>query len=180
MNNIEAAKDFATKAHQHQRRKNSDEPYVEHPIRVAKILQDAGYSEEVIIAGLLHDVVEDTVVTIEEIEEKFGKKVADIVAQHTEDKSLSWEQRKAHTIEVVKTKTLSIEVKALIIADKLDNLTSLKQQYDVMGEEVWKAFKRGKEKQRWYNYSVVDAISNIEDKPDFFAEYQQLVHAVFK
>jgi len=179
MNNIEVAKEFAIKAHLHQTRKNSDEPYVEHPIRVARILQEAGYSEEVIIAGLLHDTVEDNPdVTIEEIEEKFGKKVADIVAQHTEDKSLSWEERKEHTIEVVKT--ASIEVKALIIADKLDNLTSLKQQYDVMGEEVWKAFKRGKEKQRWYNYSIADAICNVEEAPDFFAEYQQLVQAVFK
>ena len=179
MNNIEAAKDFAKKAHQHQKRKNSDEPYVEHPIRVAKVLQDAGYSEEVIIAGLLHDTVEDNPdVTIAEIEEKFGKKVADIVAQHTENKSLSWEERKEHTIEVVKT--ASIEVKALIIADKLDNLKSLKQQYDVIGEEVWKVFKRGKEKQKWYNCSIVDAISTIENTPAFFAEYKQLVQAVFE
>jgi len=178
MNNIQAAKDLAQKAHEHQTRKNSEEPYVEHPIRVAKILKEAGFREEVIIAGLLHDTVEDTDVTLEEIEEKFGSDVANIVAYHTEDKSLSWEERKQHTIDVVKT--APYEVKALIIADKLDNLQSLKQQYDVMGEEVWKAFKRGKEQQCWYNCSIVDVISTFEDSPQFFATYQQLVRAFFK
>ncbi|WP_042349453.1 HD domain-containing protein [Bacillus massiliigorillae] len=178
MNIIEAAQDFATLKHGAQTRKNSKEPYVEHPKRVAQTLKEAGFRDEVIAAGLLHDVVEDTPVTIEDIKEKFGEDVAEIVASHTEDKSLSWEERKKHTISVVKTAPL--EVKALIVADKLDNLQSLKQQYEEMGEEVWKAFKRGKEQQAWYNRSVAEAIHDESDVPAFFHQYEQLVADFFK
>lgn len=177
MNILEEACRFATKEHGTQTRKNSKEPYVEHPKRVAAILKEAGFRDEVIAAGLLHDVVEDTPVTIEEIKEKFGEDVAAIVAYHTEDKSLSWEERKKHTISVVKSAPL--EVKALIVADKLDNLESLSKQYEEMGNEVWRAFKRGREQQEWYNRSVAEAIQKVEHAPAFFHQYEQLVEHFF-
>ncbi|WP_019241533.1 MULTISPECIES: HD domain-containing protein [Bacillus] len=177
MKKYDQALAFATKAHNGQTRKNSSQPYIEHPIRVAGILKDAHFREEVVIAALLHDVVEDCPVTIEEIKETFGKDVATIVAYHTENKALSWEERKQHTIEVVQTAPL--EVKALIVADKLDNLQSLIQQYDKLGEKVWTAFKRGKKEQAWYNKSVVEAIKDIEDAPEFFKVYQKLVEQFF-
>lgn len=177
MMRIEDAKQFATIAHGTQTRKNDDELYIEHPKRVAAILTEAGFREPVIMASLLHDVVEDTPVTIEEIAGKFGKEVADIVAYHTEDKSLSWEERKQHTISVVRTAPL--EVRALIIADKLDNLTCLVKQYEQMGDDVWKAFKRGKEQQAWYNRSVAEAIKDVENPPAFFKTYIDLVESFF-
>ncbi|MGM9926297.1 MAG: HD domain-containing protein [Bacillus sp. (in: firmicutes)] len=173
----EAAIQLATEAHAGQVRKNTTEPYVEHPKRVAAILEEAGFREEVIIAAILHDIVEDTPVTIEQIRERFGDDVADIVAYHTEDKTLSWEERKEHTISVVETAPL--EVKALIIADKLDNLQSLSRQYEEMGEAVWAAFKRGPEKQEWYNRSVAEAICNMKGAPAFFGAYCRLVDDFF-
>lgn len=177
MSKYEEALQVATRAHHGQIRKNSTESYLEHPKRVANLLERAKFREEVVIAGLLHDVVEDSETTMEEIRVQFGDAIADIVAAHTEDKRLSWEDRKRHTIETVKRAPL--EVKALIVADKLDNLQSVKKQYDEIGEGVWAAFKRGKEQQSWYNRSIVEALGVHEDEPAYFQEYRELVQSFF-
>ena len=90
---------FAALAHEGQKRKGTDVPYIVHPFEVAQILTKAGASESVICAGLLHDTVEDTEVTLEEIRQKFGGEVAGMVSVMTEDKSLSWEERKQKAVE---------------------------------------------------------------------------------
>ena len=178
MNQLEKAQQLATKAHENQTRKNSSEPYIEHPKRVAMLLKEAGFPEEVVIAGYLHDVVEDTPITIEDIRDQFGEKVAEIVAYHTEDKTLSWEERKQHTINAFKTAPYYVQ--ALIIADKLDNLQSVVEQYNQMGDKVWVAFKRGKEQQAWYNCSIAKEIPQLENPPLYFERYKQLVEQFFQ
>src|SRR5699024_366724 len=97
------AKMFATMAHKNQRRKLTNEPYISHPIRVAKQLEKFQGPEELICAGYLHDVVEDTSIQLTDIEKHFGARVAKLVSAHTEDKSKSWKERKKQTIETVKT-----------------------------------------------------------------------------
>ncbi|MBC8923586.1 bifunctional (p)ppGpp synthetase/guanosine-3',5'-bis(diphosphate) 3'-pyrophosphohydrolase, partial [Escherichia coli] len=77
-----------------------------HPLNVARILRRAGFREEVVVAGLLHDAVEDTEMTDADIRAAFGAEVADLVASHTENKTFSWEERTAHTIEQVRTGNL--------------------------------------------------------------------------
>lgn len=174
---IEKAILYATKAHLGQVRKSSGMPMIMHPIRVAEILRKAGFEEEVIAAGYLHD----TPITHEDLVCEFGEAVAAIVAGNTENKALSWEKRKEHTIESIQTATLP--VKALIVADKLDNLESLMEEYLEKGEEVWSAFKRGREKQAWYFRGVaancMDGLQS-EEIPDFFYTYQQKVEEFFK
>ena len=99
---FEQALAFAAQAHAavHQERKGTDFPYVAHPIRVAEILDRFGCSEDVIVAGFLHDTIEDTDVTAEEISAAFGPRVAGLVTAVSEpDKSLPWKTRKQHTIE---------------------------------------------------------------------------------
>ncbi|MFS0781824.1 HD domain-containing protein [Bacillus sp. 1P06AnD] len=177
MDRVNNALTFATNAHAGQTRKNSSEPYIEHPKRVSFILKQANLDEDIVIAGLLHDTVEDTPVTIEDIQAAFGDRVAEIVASHTENKALSWEERKKHTIETVKAAPM--EIKALIVADKLDNIRSLVEQYGSLGENMWKAFKRGPDKQAWYNRSVADAIKEVDNPPAFFTEYRDLVAEFF-
>ena len=132
---LQKAKEFATMAHRGQRRKTSNLPYITHPIRVAKILEEAGCSDEVICAGYLHDVVEDTCYTIKDIEAHFGEQIASIVQAHTEDKSLTWQERKQHTISLVKS--ANKEIKQLIVADKLDNLLSIEEDLNTYGDVVW-------------------------------------------
>ncbi|MBY0006817.1 phosphohydrolase [Priestia aryabhattai] len=181
MSLIKEARRYAEHAHTGQVRKLSDKPYIVHPINVGNILEKAGFSEKVIAAAYLHDAVEDTSVTLEEIVQRFGLEVAEIVEAHTEDKSKSWEERKQHTIQIVKTG--SFEVKSLIVADKLDNLRSLKESYDQQGDTIWNSFKRGFEKQKWYYESISKyAEKGLEPSqiPSFFNTYKQEVNDFFR
>lgn len=177
---LEKALEFATKAHRNQKRKVFGEPYIVHPIAVSKILKEAGFREEVVISALLHDVVEDTNVTIEEIKANFGEEVTRLVASHTENKKWSWRQRKVHTIETVKNS--SLEVKALIAADKLDNLQSVVAGYNIHGENIWSFFSTGFEENAWYYLGVADNLLyglSQEEIPPFFYRYIEETRAFF-
>lgn len=171
---------FAEKAHRGQTRKNSSRPYITHPKRVAERLEKAGLPEPLIFAGYLHDVVEDTGVTIQEIEQEFGREVAELVAAHTEDKSKSWLERKRHTIETVKKSPL--DIKCLIIADKLDNLLGMEEDLKLYGEQIWENFNAGPVEQKWYNESIANHMYEGIDPskaPDYFREYEEAVKRVF-
>lgn len=177
----EKARKMMIEAHKGQVRKITGEPYFSHPLNVARILRRAGFSEDVVIAGLLHDAVEDTSMTDQDIRQIFGDVVADLVASHTENKALSWEERKAHTIEQVRTVTL--EEKALIVADKLDNLSSVKYALSSEGKSVWSYFNRGYDQQKWYNEGIKNNMEyglNPAEIPPFFEEYARLVKWIFK
>lgn len=118
--------DFAARKHRDQRRKDPEKtPYINHPIGVARILVDEGsISEiEVLQAALLHDTVEDTETTLEEIQTCFGIGVRNIVAEVTDDKSLTKMERKRLQIENAPHK--SREAKLVKLADKLYNLRDL-------------------------------------------------------
>lgn len=177
---INKARIFAEKAHQGQSRKITNAPYINHPLRVAKRLQDVRSSDELVCAAYLHDVVEDTPFEIEDIESLFGPRIASIVAAHTEDKSKSWKERKQHTIDTVKV--ADKEVKYLIVADRLDNLLDFEKDLKQFGDTVWDNFNAGYDDQKWYNESIVnhmcDAL-NENDIPMFFREYEQAVKRVF-
>lgn len=174
------ALEFAEKAHKGQKRKNSDAAYITHPIRVAERLEANGFSEELICAGYLHDTVEDTLIEIEDIERKFGPRVAKLVAAHTEDKSKSWKERKQHTIDTIKN--AEKDVKYLIVADKLDNLLGLEKDLKQQGEIVWEKFNAGIDKQKWYNQSIAENMYDgldSRDVPGYFQEFEDAVKWVF-
>ncbi|MBI3633246.1 MAG: bifunctional (p)ppGpp synthetase/guanosine-3',5'-bis(diphosphate) 3'-pyrophosphohydrolase, partial [Candidatus Vogelbacteria bacterium] len=140
---IDQALKFAVKAHKHQVRKTEkDTPYVYHPISVGMILRDAGFSDDVVIAGILHDTIEDTGTKAEAIEKVFGKKVRQLVESVSEDKNLPYDERKHNYLEVVLAG--SDETKAISIADALQNLHSLEQAMAEKGDEVFRAFTKGK------------------------------------
>ena len=107
---------FATKAHDGQRRKTDNVDMIFHPFTVGMLLQKSGMSEETVIAGILHDVVEDTKYTIEDIEKIFGTNVKNIVEEVTENKKLEWKERKKEAIE--KIKNASFEGKWLNVQTK--------------------------------------------------------------
>jgi hypothetical protein len=157
LNKIDQTIEFAAKAHFTQFRKGTDIPYISHPFGVGLILQKAGCKEELIIAGILHDTLEDTDTTEKDLEDKFGKKVLDIVKGCSEpDKTLSWEERKKHTIDYLKTASLSI--RQVACADKLHNLRSIKRDLKDVGEEAWVRFKRGRSSQEWYYTEIVESL----------------------
>lgn len=115
---------FAARVHTtHKRKGASAEPYVNHVLEVARILAENGAPEEAILAGLLHDTVEDTEVTQAELAEGFGAEVADLVAEVTDDKSLPKAERKA--LQVAKAPHKSPGGKMIKLADKTSNLRRL-------------------------------------------------------
>jgi guanosine-3',5'-bis(diphosphate) 3'-pyrophosphohydrolase len=121
-----AAVEFAESRHRGQDRKGVDPPpYITHPIAVARLLADHGYAGETVAlcAAILHDTVEDTDATIEELAERFGPQVASVVAEVTDDKGLPVEARKRAQIE--HAPHMSREAKLVKLADKTANVRDL-------------------------------------------------------
>ena len=117
---------FAAARHRDQRRKDAEaSPYINHPLTLADILaREGGVTDaNVIAAALLHDTVEDTETTIEEIADHFGARVAGIVAEVTDDKSLAKAERKR--LQIVKAPAKSHEAKLVKLADKIANLRDI-------------------------------------------------------
>ena len=172
--------EFAARAHREHYRKGTKIPYVIHPISVAKILIEYDCSLELIVAGLLHDTVEDTSIILTDIRKAFGEKVAELVESTSEpNKSDTWENRKRHTIGQLKTAPMDVLI--LSCADKLDNIRSIKEDYERFGESVWKRFRRAKDSQRWYYSALADVFMNrAEGEPgatlfrQFYYEVQQV------
>jgi hypothetical protein len=157
---IEAADRFAERSHRGHLRKGTEQPYVEHPREVARLLADAGAGEEVVVAGLLHDTVEDTGVTVAELREAFGPRVAGLVAAVSEDKTRSWEERKRHT--VAKLASAPEDVLLLTAADKLANARAIRAD----GDGVWARFNRPYPLQRRYYRAAARALERrVADGP---------------
>ena len=155
---IHEAIEFAAVKHRNQVRKGTNTPYIVHPMEVMYILAGNGCDETVIAAGLLHDTVEDAGATLKEIEEKFGKEVADIVAAESEDKSKIWQERKQTTIDRLPNE--SFEAQLVCCADKLANVRSMYYDFQKIGEKLWERFNAPKEKRR----KAVGAFQRSEGK----------------
>jgi (p)ppGpp synthase/HD superfamily hydrolase len=174
---IDFAIEVAARAHSSQTRKSTDISYITHPFSVAIILSQAGCSEEVIVAGILHDTVEDTSITLEYIRENFGKNVASVIEGCSEpDKSLPWKERKKHTIEFLKNAPL--EVRLVACADKLNNIRTIASDYEKIGDKIWERFnEKRKEEQKWYYMGIVECLCEQPDTKNL-AIFQQLKQEV--
>ena len=172
----------AARAHQHQYRKDNHTPYFTHLVGVAMILDRYHSPENWVIAGLLHDTLEDTDITEDFIEEKFGNEVKEIVVGCTEPQHREkyWLERKEHTIEYLRTAPFSVKV--VTCADKVHNLLTIVNDLPVYGERLWQLFHAGKDQQRWYYQAVSDSLqANLaeHEQHDIFTEYQTIVEKVF-
>ena len=187
MNKIQKAVLFAAEKHKLQTRKGTDVPYIVHPLGVMEMLMNAGASTDAIIAGILHDTIEDTDTTYDELRKEFGKRVADIVLACSEpDKSLPWAERKEHTIAALR-KCRDKDVLAVIFADKAHNLQSLSHDYGIHCDLVWDRFNRGQEGQMWYYGEICEiakARYKYQDLPlkslmcEYWYQYDTLKKAV--
>lgn len=175
---IEKAINFAAKAHNGQMRKSTNIPYITHPFAVGMLLQQLNCSDDVIAAGILHDTIEDTDATYEQLVQEFGEKIAKLVLAASEhDKSLPWEERKQHTIDSLKN--ASLEEIQIIIADKLHNLRTIREELVSQGDVVWSRFNRGKKQQHWYYSSIVKAVLPHKGKYKLIQQLEEEVIAVF-
>lgn len=158
---IEQAIVRATVLHQSQKRKVSGVPYIVHPYSVAFLLAHYTDDEDVIIAGLLHDALEDVPTYTEAmLREEFGERVLTIVKEVTEDylqggkgKTLpqdsdSWRKRKGGYLDNIKND--SPESLLIATADKIHNMRGLIDEYRVHGDTVWEKFRRGREDLLWF------------------------------
>ena len=150
-------------------------------MEVLQLLTEMQASEEIKVAGVLHDTVEDTAMTIEDIEEYFGSLVAGYVAFSTEDKSKTWFERKKRTIE--KSKNTPIEIKKLKLADKLSNLRSIAYDYNRVNNLVWDRFSKSKADQKWYYQGMCEALKDLEfddSTRELYLEFKNLCDELFK
>ena len=169
---VEQAMRIAMLAHEGQVRKNDKSPYIIHPLMVGMMLIRYGFSDIVIAAGITHDVLEDTDVTEELLRGTLGDAVVDIVTGVTEDNSLEWEERKKGYVELVRAS--SEDVKAVSLGDKIHNLKSLLNTYDVEGASLWEKFSRGKEKKVWFEVEMLTMFRETWNHP-LVDEYEELV-----
>jgi (p)ppGpp synthase/HD superfamily hydrolase len=176
MNKINEAIIFAAQKHGNQKRKGTDIPYITHPISVMEILIRNGCSESVVIAGVLHDVLEDTEANPAEIIDQFGEDIYKIVCAESEDKSKTWKERKQATIDHLSS--ASLEAKLVCCADKLSNLRSMAADQEAVGDKLWERFKAGKEDIAWYYRGVVAALPDLAGY-QMYKELKGLLGVVF-
>ncbi len=151
---------YATQLHVRQARKGTRVPYVAHLLGVASIVLVEGGDEDMAIAALLHDAVEDQggKPTLREIERRFGKRVARLVEACTDADSFPkppWQDRKERYIAAIRHEPA--DARLISAADKLHNARDILADYRQHGEEVWKRFRGGREGTLWYYRALVDA-----------------------
>ncbi len=173
---------FALKAHEGQTRKDGG-VYILHPLEDATIVGTMTNDLEILAAAVLHDTVEDTPVTAQDILDNFGPRVAELVAHETEDKrpdmppSQSWKIRKEESLAVLKD--AGIETKMLWLGDKLSNMRSLARDFDKIGAAVFDRFnEKNPKEQYWYHSTILEYIRELSDYPAY-KEYEKLVTHVF-
>ena len=174
---------FAVNAHAGMKRKGTNTPYIVHPMEAVAIVASMTDDREIIAAAALHDVVEDTKYTIDDIKNDFGDKVARLVASESEDKrpelpeSETWKIRKEETLEHLKN--ASIETKMITLGDKLSNIRAIYRDYQNLGDKLWDRFNvKEKNEHAWYYSSIADLLSDLKEYPAW-KEYKELVDKVF-
>lgn len=166
---------IAVGAHAGQIRKHNGTPYVVHPIMVARMVEGAGFTETVVAAALLHDVLEDTDVTEETLLLAVGEEVLQIVQALSEDKPMEWRARKAKYIETVVAAGESVW--AISVADKIHNAESLLAFYAEVGNAAWAVFNKGKVDKIWFEESLLAALRQVWAHP-LLDQYSLLVTAM--
>lgn len=169
---VEKADALAARAHEGQMRKEAPTPYIAHPRAVAEILKRHSFSDTVVAAALVHDVVEDTNVSLDDLRRELGEEVARLVAPVTHDDSLSWEDKKSQYIEAVRA--APDEVKAIATADKIHNAQSFIAGYEQQGLDMWKHFNRGRDRKLWFEEAMLAMLQESWQHP-LVDEYAKLV-----
>lgn len=159
--------DFAADKHRRQTRKGSTIPYIAHLIGVASLVLEAGGDEDLAIAALLHDVVEDCggAERLKEVRRRFGKRVADIVDGCTDAYEMPkppWHERKVSYINRLKKE--NVGTRLVSAADKLHNVRSILSDYRALGESVWSRFNGGRDGTLWYYRTLRDEF--LRSKPN--------------
>lgn len=176
---------FATRAHSGTFRKGTNIPYIVHPIEAAAIAATMTDDPDVIAAAVLHDVVEDTDATVEEIRFFFNDRIAGLVEAESENKRRdlppqeTWMLRKMETLDFLRNRA-DREAKILALADKLSNMRAIHRDQKVVGDKLWERFnEKRKERHGWMYRQVADALRELQDTLAW-QEYDDLVKKTFE
>ena len=159
---------FATRKHAGQHRKGTTVPYVAHLLGVASLVLEAGGDEDLAIAALLHDVVEDCggAPMLKEIRRRFGERVAHVVDGCTDtdlDPKPPWRQRKEDYIGHLRT--ADADTRLVSAADKLHNVRSIVATYREIGDRVWERFHGKRDGTLWYYRTLLDEFQRKKSSP---------------
>jgi myo-inositol-1(or 4)-monophosphatase len=174
----------ATKAHEGQYRKGSNIPYIVHPMECGFIVDGITNNPKLIAAAILHDTIEDTYITYEDLLIDFGPEVADIVQALSEDKKRdrpgteTWKERKVEALNHYKN--LDTKTKIVLLSDKLSNIRAMKEDYDNLGEALWQKFNmKDKVEHAWYYGSLALIFADLQPLKEV-KEYLEIYHYIFQ
>ncbi len=174
---------FAVQAHAGTERRGKGYPYIIHPLEAMEIVATMTTDQELLAAAVLHDTVEDTDVTVEQIRAEFGERIASLVADESEERlegvseEESWFDRKQAAIAHLAT--ASHDAKIVALGDKLSNMRAIARDYVVQKNSLWNLFHvKDRKYHEWHYRSLVAALRELEDT-FAYKEFEQLVNQVF-
>lgn len=174
---------FAAKAHKDTERRGKGFPYIAHPLEAMAIVATMTSDQELLAAACLHDVIEDTEVTYEEIEKEFGKRVADLVNAESDvvienmSQADSWVTRKKIAMERLAHASRDVQIVAM--GDKLSNMRAMHHDYKDIGEDLWLRFHVTDPKlHEWHYRGLAEALKNLSDT-EAYKEFVFLIEETF-
>ena len=174
---------FAVKAHSGTERRGKGFPYIVHPMEAVAIVATMTSDQELLAAAALHDTIEDTEVTVEDLRAEFGERIASLVASESDSihegisEEESWHRRKKEGID--RLRSASHEVKIVALGDKLSNMRAIARDYAELGESLWTIFHaKDPEGHAWRYRSLADALRELEGTAAF-TEFESLIEQVF-
>ena len=174
---------FAVRAHAGTERRGKGFPYIVHPMEAVAIVATMTPDQDLLAAAALHDTVEDTEVTLEQIRKEFGPRVARFVEEESDvfmpgvSEEDSWHARKQAAID--RLSNASREAKMVALGDKLSNMRAIARDYAVQGDALWNLFHvNDPAEHAWHYQGLADALRDLSDT-FAFQEFQELIDQVF-
>lgn len=182
---VDKALHFAIEAHRNTERRGKGFPYVIHCFEAVEIVATMTADQELLAAAALHDAVEDTDVTLEQIRDEFGERVASLVAAESdvviegESEQDSWHARKKAAI--LRLARASRDAKMVAMGDKLSNMRAIARDYEELGDELWNRFHapNGKPDHEWHYRGLAQSLSEL-DGTFAYHEFTELVDKTFR
>ena len=174
---------FAVRAHAGTERRGKGFPYIVHPMEAMEIVATITSDQELLAAAALHDTVEDTDITVEQIRAEFGDRIASLVASESDNfeegvsEEDSWHARKQAAID--RLSSASQDAKIVALGDKLSNMRAIARDYAMQGDKLWSLFHAKDPKDHeWHYRGLADALRELHDT-FAYKEFEQLINQVF-
>ena len=178
---------FAVQAHHNSERRGKGFPYIVHPMEAVEIVATITPDQELLAAAALHDTIEDTDVTVEQLRAEFGDRIANLVHAESdqingelfngENEEETWHARKQAAID--RLAAAPHDAKIVALGDKLSNMRAIWRDYQVKGDELWKIFHcSDKAAHEWHYRGLAASLKELEDA-FAYQEFVRLIDEVF-